>query len=79
MDPQAPAALQQQQLSDRLAIHTSHNLVPPPLTPRLSDHVTTFIKDVLKLDDVERVLAKPVIKPPSGTKKDLPLVDYFVS
>jgi phosphatidylinositol phospholipase C delta len=62
---------------DALVIHTSHNLQPEDTLPRLSEHVETFIQDVLG-DEVLSLLMKPAIMPPT-VRSDLPMVDYFVS
>lgn len=69
--------LSQQQLTEALVVHTSHNLQPPTSLPRLSEHIQTFIQDVLR-EKAASLLAKPVIRPPR-VRDDLPLVDYFVS
>jgi hypothetical protein len=76
-------------------IHTEHNLHPPqdPL-PRLSEEVTTFLKDngeVISplspshyffrsnpLQNVDDILKKPALKP-STTDNSYPLTDYFIS
>ncbi|TEB26399.1 PLC-like phosphodiesterase [Coprinellus micaceus] len=58
-------------------IHTEHNLHPPqdPL-PRLSEEVTTFLKD--NGENVDDILKKPALKP-STTDNSYPLTDYFIS
>ncbi|KAF9446321.1 hypothetical protein P691DRAFT_776966 [Macrolepiota fuliginosa MF-IS2] len=78
MDPQPYSELQQQQqLAESLAVYTSCNFHPPSTPIRLSEHVKTFLRDVLG-DDVPSVLAKPALRPPE-VRNDLALADYFVS
>ncbi|KAJ3570739.1 hypothetical protein NP233_g4205 [Leucocoprinus birnbaumii] len=77
MDPQIGPLSHERELLESLSIHTVHNLHPPPSSVRLSQHITDFVKNVLK-DDSDDLLIKPTIRPPP-VMSDLPFTDYFVS